>query len=139
MTEQATPLQVDIPGLGALCRHAVAFIHGHVWCYGGFDGAKTLGDTLCIDIAQLGQLQASSHSTEPKTFSSSEAQQRATEKARPAKGKRLTPARGASPYRPAQEHMVCTLPTLILRLATSFIGGTSFGIKIPIQNSNCKI
>lgn len=41
---------------------------GRVWCIGGFDGQQTLGDTLCIDVQQLGQLKATSHSTQPETF-----------------------------------------------------------------------
>lgn len=61
-------VQVDITGMGSICRHAIVFRDKHLWCYGGFDGQQTLGDTLCIDIQQLGQLTASSHSTTPQTF-----------------------------------------------------------------------
>ena len=45
---------------------------GKVWCVGGFDGQKTLGDTLCIDVQQLGKLKATSHSTKPETFAQPE-------------------------------------------------------------------
>ena len=45
---------------------------GRVWCAGGFDGQQTLGDTLCIDVQQLGQLKAISHSTKPETFAQPE-------------------------------------------------------------------
>lgn len=40
-----------------------------MWCVGGFDGQRTLGDTTQIDISALGKLEASSHSTTPDTFS----------------------------------------------------------------------
>ena len=63
--------QVDVPGLGPLCRHALAYSSQKLWCVGGFDSQKTLSETLCIDIESLGQLKASSHSTNPKTFSQS--------------------------------------------------------------------
>ena len=61
-------LQVLLPGLGPICRHAIAHSSGKVWCVGGFDGQQTLGDTLCIDVQQLGQLKATSHTTQPETF-----------------------------------------------------------------------
>ena len=50
----------------------MALSNGRVWCVGGFDGQQTLGETLCIDVQQLGQLKASSHSTEPQTFTHAE-------------------------------------------------------------------
>lgn len=61
-------LQVEIAGLGPICRHSLAYSQGSLWCLGGFDGQNTLEDTLCIDIKQLGQLEASSHTTRPQTF-----------------------------------------------------------------------
>jgi len=61
-------VQVDIPGMGQMCRHSLALSGSRLWGMGGFDGQNTLAQTFCIDLEGLGQLTATAHTPNPLTF-----------------------------------------------------------------------